>query len=170
MATDSFDSWFSHSVCSDTSSHSVWTGDPGLLGFNWLSVIGFYMLVLAMSKWISLVPWCFHSPFGRSQDFFFCLLSWFSTSIQKAKAFSGLTSQLGWSLVMLWLLTLVFHESKCQPADCRQQRPSKETANLTITLYTSRVVFKCWSCVTQSTVMFTTVLSILCANESLGNM
>lgn len=60
---------------------------------------------------------------------------------------------------------LAFHKSKGQSANCGRQRPSKETANLKITLYISRAAFKVLSC-TYSPLMFT-VLSFLCANDSL---
>lgn len=63
---------------------------------------------------------------------------------------------------------LAFHESNGQSANCGLQRPSKETANLKITLYISRAAFKFLSC-TYSPLMFATVLSILCANDSLRN-
>lgn len=63
---------------------------------------------------------------------------------------------------------LACHESKGQSASCGLQRPSKETADLEITLYVSGAAFKFLPCA-YSPLMFATVLSILRANDGLGN-
>lgn len=68
-------------------------------------------------------------------------------------------------MVEAWLAC---HESKGQSANCGLQGPSKETANLEITLYISGAGFKFLPC-TYRPLMFATVLSILRANDGLGN-
>lgn len=67
----------------------------------------------------------------------------------------------GWIMVVLWRLTLEFHESKGQSSDCGLQKASKETANLKITLYIPRVVFKFLSC-TQSSDVYHSVKFPVC--------
>ena len=79
-----------------------------------------------MSEWISLPPQCFHSSFDRAQTFWpsFLILNLHS----EGRAFQLLDLQ-------MVEVRLAFHESKGQSANCGRQRPSKETANLKITLY-----------------------------------